>query len=33
MESLEFELINAINSDSDNLEEIVKEWLDMEELI
>lgn len=30
MEKLEFELIKAINSDSDNLEELVKEWLELE---
>jgi hypothetical protein len=30
---LETELIQAILGDTDNLEEIVIEWLDMEELI
>lgn len=30
---LEMELIQAILDDTDNLEEIVIEWLDMEELI
>ena len=30
MLELEFELIKAINSDSDNLEELVKEWLELE---
>lgn len=30
---LEMELIQAILGDTDNLEEIVIEWLDMEELI
>ena len=33
MEILELELIKAINTDSDKLEEIVIEWLDIEELI
>lgn len=30
---MEMELIQAILGDTDNLEEIVIEWLDMEELI
>ena len=30
MEVLELELIKAINTDSDDLEKLVKEWLELE---